>query len=39
MMRKRQTYLMSTLTDAERKTIFVALEKLELAAGNHEFLK
>ena len=39
MMRKRQAYLMGSLTEFERKTIFVALEKLELAAGNHEFLK
>ena len=37
-MRERQAYLLGTLTATERKAIFSALEKLELAAGDHAFL-
>ncbi|MEM9106393.1 MAG: MarR family winged helix-turn-helix transcriptional regulator [Pseudomonadota bacterium] len=38
MMRMRQNYLLGSLSNAERAAIFSALDKLELAAGNHEFL-
>lgn len=37
-MRKRQSDLSSVLTDMERKTIFVALDKLERAVGDRELL-
>lgn len=38
MMRKRQSYLVGSLSKSERKAIFSALEKLEIAALDHEFL-
>ena len=38
MMRKRQSYLVGSLSKTERKVIFSALDKLEIAALDHEFL-
>ncbi|WP_136658070.1 MarR family winged helix-turn-helix transcriptional regulator [Nitratireductor sp. XY-223] len=37
-MRKRQSYLVGSLSKTESKAIFSALDKLEMAAQNHEFL-
>lgn len=37
-MRKRQSYLIGSLSKSESKMIFSALDKLEVAAQDHEFL-
>ncbi|MDA4845440.1 MarR family winged helix-turn-helix transcriptional regulator [Hoeflea poritis] len=37
-MRKRQSYLIGRLSKSESRMIFSALDKLEVAAQNHEFL-
>ncbi|MEM6462225.1 MAG: MarR family winged helix-turn-helix transcriptional regulator [Pseudomonadota bacterium] len=38
MMRERQSFLVGSLSKSERKAIFSALDKLETAALDHEFL-
>ncbi|MCP4315027.1 MAG: winged helix-turn-helix transcriptional regulator [Hyphomicrobiales bacterium] len=38
LMRQRQSFLVGALSKTEHKAIFSALNKLELAAENHEFL-